>query len=54
MSPVKSPNAKLPRSVLEPVNKVQPGDKEKQAGCNDLVKRLRREKRERQRKLEEK
>jgi len=53
MSPLKNP-AKLPRSVLEPVNKVQPGDKERQEGCNDLVKRLKREKKERLRRFDEK
>lgn len=54
MSPVKEPSAKIPRSILEPVNKVQPDDKNKQEGCLDLVKRLKKEKRERQRKLDEK
>jgi len=51
-SPPKSP-AKMPRSILEPVNKVQPEDKDRQEGCLDLVKRLKKEKKERQRKLEE-
>jgi len=43
----------MPRSILEPVNKVQPEDKDRQEGCLDLVKRLKKEKKERQRKLEE-
>ena len=32
---------KLPRSLIEPVNKVTPFDKEKSEACLDLVKRLR-------------
>ena len=43
----------MPRSIVEPVNKVHPEDKEKQEGCLDLVKRLKKEKKERQKKLEE-
>lgn len=46
LTPMKSP-ANLPRSLLEPVNKVHPNDKEKQEGCLDLVKRLKKEKKER-------
>lgn len=46
-------SSKQPRCILEPVNKVDASDKEKQEECLDLVKRLKKEKKERQRKLEE-
>ena len=52
-SPGKSPGAKLPRSMIEPVNKVHEGDKERVVECLDLVKRLKKEKKDRQKKLEE-
>ncbi len=55
-SPVRSPGAnaaKLPRSLVEPVNKVHADDKEKEKGCQDLVKKLRMEKKARQKKLDE-
>lgn len=43
----------MPRSLLEPVNKVAPHDKEKEGACLDLVKRLRLEKKARAKKLNE-
>lgn len=48
-----SPNSKMPRSLIEPVNKVTPQDGEKTEACLDLVKRLRLEKKARQKKLDE-
>jgi len=45
---------KVPRSLHEPVNKVTPFDKEKSEACHDLVKRLRKEKKARQKRLDEK
>ena len=43
----------MPRSVVEPVNKATPQDGEKAEACHDLVKRLRLEKKARQKKLDE-
>lgn len=45
---------KIPRSLVEPVNKVTPFDKEKSEACHDLVKRLRQEKKARQKRIDEK
>ena len=45
---------KIPRSLVEPVNKVTPFDKEKSEACLDLVKRLRQEKKARQKRIDEK
>lgn len=46
-------NNKIPLSLQQPVNKVLPDDRENQEKCLDLVKRLRLEKKARQRKLDE-
>jgi len=46
--------ADLHRSLLEPENKVTPFDKEKSEACLDLVKRLRMEKKARQKRLDDK
>ena len=58
-SPIRSPTkakeaaaeylqrANIPRSLVEPVNKATPFDKEKSEACQDLVKRLRMEKKAR-------
>jgi len=43
----------MPLSLIQPVNKVTPFDGEKQEACLDLVKRLRLEKKARQKKLDE-
>jgi len=46
MSPPRNQSlgAKMPRSMIEPVNKVNEGDKDKSEACHDLVKRMRLEK----------
>jgi len=43
----------MPLSLIQPVNKVTPFDGEKQEACLDLVKRLRLEKKARQKKLDD-
>ena len=44
---------KVPLSLMQPVNKAMPDDKERQEDCRELVKRLKREKKEREEKMAE-